>query len=308
MLLSGENIRTILSSLIFPAIISITPWLWGVYIHPSAEDIPPIAISEEDIAPTDPFELTRLKLKLLPENLRVPEQDFKILRIAQTNFSNIGKNPIVPSDIYEPLTVTVSEPWKIADVKNTNISNDLNIKWNKISDLSYSATPFLMNPNDNVFTQIVLIAPQNFEEGKVPKPSIKWTARIKGLSGFTPKSEHNDLLELMQKENWGIQVHLYGSGTVVCILYIVLVSLFCFYISEKYKIFQSVERFKFLIYSFFSIIITCGAEATATLSIKNPYYLIIPAPKYLNVPFIIFNFIIMFSISYRAMKISKRIP
>jgi len=123
-------------------------------------------------------------------SLRLEKQTINNLVIVRASLENKGGVPILPTDFYEKLSVSVDKPWKIVAVENRSIiSPKIQLRWKRVSDSRFEAEPALLNPGDRVDTTIYLTNTE-FSDGTSPErgwkePDVKWDARIANLRGFS---------------------------------------------------------------------------------------------------------------------------
>lgn len=101
---------------------------------------------------------------------------------------NASLSPILPSDIYQPIRVSVPAPWKILDVVDADVG-PVRLVWNKINDREFEALPALLNPDDRDITKIYMTNPnQRTETSYIPAtkaPKFNVTTRISNLKSLT---------------------------------------------------------------------------------------------------------------------------
>jgi hypothetical protein len=108
------------------------------------------------------------------------------LFVASTSLQNAGQSPILPSDYFENLSVSVEAPFKILSV--TSGEGPVQLRWNRVSDQRFEAEPALLNPSDSVFVQVYLTDGANRPELRAavfPDIPITWAARITNLPAIT---------------------------------------------------------------------------------------------------------------------------
>jgi hypothetical protein len=142
-------------------------------------------------------------------SLNVEDQHINNLLIAQSFISNTGRSPVLPTDYYEPLRVTVPFPWMIVAVENNN-SLLVQLHWHRVSDTVFEAEPSLLNSGDNVSTIIYLTNTQ-FDPHSTRKdessPQIKWSAHIINLREF---EKGPDIMDIARKRYFGVMIQLGG--------------------------------------------------------------------------------------------------
>ncbi len=174
-----------------PVLVSILMLVVTVYvpydIH-SRGPIPEKKLELRELAPVDPMkDLSVLgdKASLL---IHMQNQTVDNIMIVNAWIKNVGKDPILPSDYYENISVNVEKPWKILAVRNTGESFYVALKWNRISDIRFEAAPSLLNPGDLTSINVYLTNTQFDKEVALPhKPelNVEWKTRIVNMKHFT---------------------------------------------------------------------------------------------------------------------------
>jgi hypothetical protein len=133
---------------------------------------------------------------LNPELAVLEGQRVHNLAVSSATVTNVGTTPILPTDIHEPISVSIDAPWRILAILPEPIGLKLN--WARVSDQRFEAQPALINPGDSVWVRIYLENPTPADnEGKFlldVKP--RWEARIVNMQGFTarPKPDIDSIL------------------------------------------------------------------------------------------------------------------
>ena len=143
--------------------------------------------------------------------LKYQKQTFKNIVIVGAWITNKGGVPVLPTDFYENLRVTVEKPWKIVAVENRGgFSPGIRVRWKRVNDTRFEAEPMLLNGGDRI-DPLVYLTDTEFSDAASPstttgrkEPIVKWNARIANLRGFSdpPNPFGNDSL--------GIDIPLYG--------------------------------------------------------------------------------------------------
>lgn len=215
--MNTEKIFSIVSSIIV-AIITVSVPVYVSYDLLQRGNIPEKKVSYEQIGGID---LLR-DLSPLSENvtlsINIGGKSINNLVVYKSYFKNIGKNPILPSDFYKPLSVKVDDPWRIVAVVNDSFDAYVKPKWVRVSDNEYRAEPTLLNPEDKIAVSVYVTNKNvlNYSEKKSYNDNLlRWNARIINLPAFDKKMSSFD--EMMEKM-WGISVNLYGWKFVFVIL------------------------------------------------------------------------------------------
>jgi hypothetical protein len=140
------------------------------------------------IGPIDPMKDLSALGNRVTLSLKVENQVMDNLVIAKAFLRNIGAVPILPSDYHEKLSITVNKPWKIVAVENSHdFFQAIELRWKRIANDKFEAEPALLNPGDNVSTNVYLtntrFASASATE-KQPEARVEWNARITNLRGF----------------------------------------------------------------------------------------------------------------------------
>jgi hypothetical protein len=101
---------------------------------------------------------------------------------GSVTLANRGQVAILPSDVFEPIAVEVSEGWRLIAVDSSSGSK-IKFQWLRVSDRCFSATPALLNPGDELSVR-VYAAPSEADRGLLGQPSLAWRARIASLSSI----------------------------------------------------------------------------------------------------------------------------
>jgi hypothetical protein len=158
---------------------------------------------------SDPMrDLTALGSKVA---VTIESKPISNLRIAQAFLSNVGRAPILPTDYFEPIRVTVPEPWKIIAIGDGQLANftDTKLLWQRISDREYEAKPVLINPGDQISTSVYLTNTLSEAQDSHADVNPKWTARIANLSAITVKTG-KDLIAPRLGSSLGIAIMVQG--------------------------------------------------------------------------------------------------
>ena len=145
--------------------------------------------------------------------LKMGEQAVDNLLIGRAYIENVGKAPILPSDYYENLSVSVPNPWKILAVTNSvENSSYIGLNWKRVSENKFEAEPALLNPGDVINPIIYLtndkyVVNSNESSNKLDKKQIEWKARILNLRAL---QEPPDRLTSYREPSFGIFVYLFG--------------------------------------------------------------------------------------------------
>jgi hypothetical protein len=123
-------------------------------------------------------------------SLTVGGNTYDNVEVATAYLQNVGSSPILPTDYYEKLSVTVDPPWKMIGVDNRRSAHDdIPLTWNRVSDTKFEAEPTLLNPGDHIAALVYLTNTQSTSaagaSNGTSKPSLKWSAHIANLRSLT---------------------------------------------------------------------------------------------------------------------------
>ena len=112
--------------------------------------------------------------------------DKRIERATVSNFKivNQGKTPIEPSHFHQALTVKSLSGEDIVSVNVTNTNPEsLLPEFKKISNSSWTLTPLLLNPGDEINVVVIALTNQNNQQSQIfpPPKAVIWNTRIKGM-------------------------------------------------------------------------------------------------------------------------------
>jgi len=180
---------------------------------------PPKRVDYTSYGAIDPFrELSHLG-SAISMRFRINDVELMNIKIINTQVTNTGQSPIVPSDIYEGFTISVKSPWKIAAVANVKGDHPrvISVDWKRISDTSFRADPALLNPGDRIEIRVYVSGPDLVSAPPENKrdPEVLWNARISNLPTI---GQAEGFLDRYQRQSWGIHVELQGWGVIFVIL------------------------------------------------------------------------------------------
>jgi hypothetical protein len=115
--------------------------------------------------------------------LTVEDKTVGNLVIAHDLLRNTGRVPVLPSDYFQNLTVSVSPPWYIVAVESSKDGlGNVPLRWKRNSDTQFEAEPSLLNPGDSVSTVVYLTNTNVAKTLSIgPDPTTLWDARITNL-------------------------------------------------------------------------------------------------------------------------------
>jgi hypothetical protein len=133
--------------------------------------------------------------KRLSIRLRIDKEEISNVATQIVSLQNIGSMAIMPGDFVEPLSVSVSPPWKIVAVQNG--SEDIPIVWTRKDDTTFVASKTSINPGERlvetVYATDLSVPRQGVTDGP-PQLAVKVHARVVNMNGFSSlKPPINDL-------------------------------------------------------------------------------------------------------------------
>lgn len=243
--------------------------------------------------------------------LKYQSQTFKNLVISYASITNKGRAPILPSDFYENLSVTVDEPWKIITVEDRGGPGP-KMHWKRVSDKRFEADPTLLNPGDRFDPVVYLTNPKATENhidtsasktnalipepdnetpcpGQSPPclgtPTLKWNARIANLRGFSSPPEEPLLGPdvVVQISGWGVPFTVLAAALFQA-LYLRLLSRAGFLPKWGWWLMLIIVLTSMLAYA--------AAESSATYLFPEPLYLG-AVETWMNVPWIVIHVLVI---------------
>lgn len=249
---------------------------------------PPKSLQASYFGPADPLlDLGKAEggLTVLVEN---DGKKVSNLRIASASIENNGDTPILPEDMFEPLSISSEEPWKIVIISEQKAEGEsgIDLNWTKISDNKFLSNKSLINPGDRID---VLVYMTWGGEGDVPdikKPPIKWGARISNMKGI---SIQPDLAEKLSSSMGSLMVTLFGWGVVFMLVSFFVYNFLTISFIIGSGIFKENLTVSVMIYSLAGLLNIAASESGSTL-IFGDFYSLREAPNLLlNLPPIIAN-------------------
>ena len=157
-------------------------------------------------------------------NLTVENTTIDNLIIAHAFLENTGTVPILPSDYFEKLTVSVEPPWRIVTVENARDAvNDVRLKWKRAGDGQFEAEPALLNPHDRVSTLVYLtntVPAESIRNDKAAEPALQWSLRVANLRGISepPRPDYSSSFAWGGLQYFPVIVSLEGFGVVFTLI------------------------------------------------------------------------------------------
>jgi hypothetical protein len=124
--------------------------------------------------------------KHLDIRLRIDNTEISNIATQILSLENTGNVPIMPADFSEPLSLTVSPPWKIVAVQNS--SKDIPFEWTRKDDETFIAPHILINPGDHLVETVYatdLTLNRRAASEQSPTLAVEVHARIVNMKGFS---------------------------------------------------------------------------------------------------------------------------
>jgi hypothetical protein len=227
-------------------------------------------------------------------SVTVGDETFNNLVIWDTLFMNVGDVPILPSDYYKNLKVTVNKPWKIVAVDNqVRYFKGIPISWKRIDERTFEAEPALLNPHDRLTARVYLTNTQfvgGHAKEDMEKPNVEWSARITNLHGFTKPTSRLDDPKLNM---WGMVVSMHGWAVPFSgVSAILFQALYLHLLAKLYYLrewgWQSLGMILIT-----GVVSVAGAESIATYLFGNQLTFIIGVKNWYNAPPIIIHALLL---------------
>jgi len=226
--------------------------------------------------------------------------------LSQTMLKNVGNSPILPTDIFDNLSIHVGEPWKIIAVSNYGheLKTFIPMEWKRISDTEFQAEKALINPGDTVWAKVYVTNtsydPNTKKDNSTPK--IEWSGRVSNLKKFT---ETPTFIDEIKKNLWFVQIELTGwsmifflfSSTIYQTLYFVLLPQAGFFCPWKWKATG--------IALLATLLSLSASEAESTYLYPTYIMRLIGISHWLNAPWIILNSLFLIYLSVTVWKKRK---
>ena len=139
--------------------------------------------------------------------------------IIQAYVRNNGKAPILPADFHEPLSVSISSPFRILAVENstTFYPADVKLKWTSEAPDRFVAASTLFNPGDAAAI-IIYATNTNFDAakgGEADKAKVEFNVRVVNMKSLTKAP---DLFKTLEAGYWGLIVILSGWSLIYTVV------------------------------------------------------------------------------------------
>lgn len=236
-----------------------------------------------------------------PENVRffatINGKTFDNFFTASLKIVNNGSSPILPSDIYEKISLKVNQSWKILSVSSISAACCIHFDWQRISDREFDADPTLLNPSDQSlsFVYITKDSTTDFPTMTADAPLLLLGGRVVNMKSF---SNGNDKPNLYSSGL--IQVSIYDIGILFFLISFITyqsIYIFAFY---RTKVFAGklINIISLLLGA--SVISAASSEASCTylFGTVNGNYINYNVQNYWNAPWIVLNFLLIVYFSF----------
>lgn len=227
-------------------------------------------------------------------------ETLKDVRVIQSLISNNGRSPIVPSDIYEPISVTVQEPWRIVTVVDGRTQGSgLRLKWVRVDERTFRSAPALMNPGDSALANIYLTSDTVLEpttQSVKADDIIQWNARISNVKTIEKGEQKNP--------NYGKFIAIYYSdwGVVFFVFSFVLYFTLYYMLLGRFGVWKTFNFLSLFALASSATISFCATDAGTTYMFDNPFGYI---DHRSNAPILIINALILGSLGYISWRRSR---
>lgn len=303
--MNTEKIISIISTVIVLIITVFVP-AYVSYDLSQRGNIPEKKVGYRQIGGIDPLR----DLSPLSENvtlsINLGGKSINNLVVYKSYFKNIGKNPIVPTDFYKPLSVKVDDPWRIIAVVNDDFDSYVKPKWVRVSDNEYDAEPTLLNPQDEIAVSVYVTNKTISSYTKKTSYSdnlLKWDARVLNLPAFEKMKSSID--EVMDKM-WGISVNLYGWKFVFVVICAPILFFFYIYYARKAVLLVDFGLRSYVIIVMMGMLSFAATESASTYLFGDFMSEITGVSHWYNLPPIILHMIFVVFLFYRI-KYAKNI-
>lgn len=234
-------------------------------------------------------------------SIAIDDQPVKNLVLSIVDIKNTGSTPIVPTDFFEKLAVNVNKDWKILLVKNIDGSNMP--AWAKVNDQKFEATPTLLNPGDEIkidlYATNIQVDKPSFAEVSALKPT--WSAHILNLKSIA--QQQNPFLNASRDPLVGIVpfiVLLQGSGLAATLSGAVFFTAIYLHLLFRLNVIGAGRLRAMLAIVGVAALSLTSSEAMATYLFPNILNRISGIDPWLNMPWIILNFIVLVVLSWKV--------
>lgn len=191
----------------------------AVYDVRDRGDVAVKSLQSSYIGPVNPLaDLRQVEDKI---SIEVNTQGNKInnLQVMRARLENNGRSPILPSDIFEPLSLSTQAPWEIITVVDASdgTAKTVPLKWERTSATQFTAKPALLNPGDKVAATVYLTQ-KGLKEGseQSEKAKVTWSGRVSNLQSITEAPDFWD--DFNKKMGLPIFVMVWGWGVPLIVI------------------------------------------------------------------------------------------
>jgi hypothetical protein len=133
--------------------------------------------------PSDPLIVALAQPYPFTVTFKMDGKEMTNLRVVHSTITNVGRSPIEVADTFKPLSVSVSSPWQLLAVVNSQATTQQSISptWTRVDDRTMAFEPLLINPGDHIDVDVFATDPQASSDKALDNPEMKWDARIRGM-------------------------------------------------------------------------------------------------------------------------------
>ena len=221
-------------------------------------------------------------------SISVDSEKIKNIASSTMTLTNTGTVAVTPHDIYDNISINATKPWKILSI----VANDAPVSsdWHRVNDQKFEAKKLLLNPGDSIKVNVYLTNTEIDQPSQEQTNNIglSWSARILNLKVIDMRS---DFPHIEAGSMWFAHIELYGWGLVVTLALSILFMTNYMYLMYDY-IFHSKQKWLGIIcivsVGFLSV---AASESISTYLFPSLYIKIVGASNWMNIPWIIVNFV-----------------
>jgi hypothetical protein len=240
----------------------------------------------------------RIKLSVIVDN-----EPVKNLVVSIVSVQNIGSVPIVPSDFFAPLSISVDKQWKIVLLASKGTEGIVS-EWKKANDQQVEMSPQLLNPGDII--RVVLFLTNTEYQHLTVKQTEQfkplWSAHILNLKSITTRAN-----PLKEQKLLPIVVLLGGPQLLATILIAI------FFMTIYVNLLYDINYVRGIIWQSVAAIVGVGIISVVSSGAMATYlfpdifvFLAGGISNWMNMPWIVLNLILLVWLSWRAWKARAR--
>lgn len=291
-------------SLAVTVLTAVTPFITESLPKPIGN---PVRIKLTDLTPVNPIRDLNTFPGETTLELKFQDQVLNNISIGNVFLENVGVDPILPQDFYEPITVGVNPPWKIVSVLNEELANlYLKVVWERIDDQHYAAKPCLINPGDKVSARVYITNTdqKNTTLDNIKSPSLEWTTRVPRMKGF----EKDDFsIDERDKDLFPLSVHIDGYGLLYVLIAGPVFFAATFYLSCANGLIIPTRKRTVLLVTAEALLGFAAAESIVTYIFPPLRVQLVGVEHNINLPFIILQAGVLVALFIAARLSARRI-